>query len=129
LYKEGHGYCSAVLEDVADYGIWIWHSFFNMTGLHNDINVLQHSSVFSKLVEVHAPPWNYEINDNQYTKGYNLADDIYPTWATFFKTIPAPTGQKNCHFAERKESCRKDVERDFGVLQAQFSIVWYPALP
>jgi hypothetical protein len=23
LYKEGHGYCSAVLEDVADYGIWI----------------------------------------------------------------------------------------------------------
>jgi hypothetical protein len=39
------------------------------------------------------------------------------------KTISAPTGQKNCHFAERQESCRKDVERAFGVLQAQFAIV------
>ena len=44
------------------------------------------------------------------------------------QTIPVPSGQKNCHFAERQEACRKDVERAFGVLQAQFAIVRYPAL-
>ena len=44
------------------------------------------------------------------------------------KTIPKPVGQKNCHFAERQEAARKDVERAFGVLQAQFAIVRYPAL-
>jgi hypothetical protein len=62
-----------VLEAVANYDLWIWHSFIGMTGSHNDINMMQRS-VFSKLVEGHAPPCNYEINGHQYTKGYYLAD-------------------------------------------------------
>jgi hypothetical protein len=41
---------------------------------------------------------------------------------------PAFLGQKNCHFAECQESCGKDVERTFGVLQSRFVIVRYPAL-
>jgi hypothetical protein len=98
-----------------------------MAGSHNDINVLQPSPVFLKLVEGYSPPCNYEINGRQYTKGYYLDDGTYPTWATFVKTISAPIGHKNCHFAECQESCQKNFKWAFHVLQSQFAIV-RPAL-
>ncbi|XP_050264545.1 uncharacterized protein LOC126708694 [Quercus robur] len=58
--------------------------------------------------------------------GYYLADSIYPKWATFVKTIPAPQGQKYKLFAVAQEACRKDAEHAFGVLQARFAIVRGP---
>ena len=117
-----------VLEAVTDHETWIWHSFFGMAGSHNDINVLQRSPAFARLVEGNAPLVNYVINRNGYTKEYYLADGIYPRWATFVKTIFNPLGNIQSWFASQQESCRKDVERTFGVLQQRFAIVRCPAL-
>ena len=116
-----------ILEAVASYDLWIWHAFFGLPGSHNDINVLERSSVFALLSQGQAPPANFSVNGNDYTMGYYLADGIYPKWATFVKTIPSPKGNKQIHFAKSQESTRKDVERAFGVLQARFAIVRGPA--
>jgi hypothetical protein len=42
-------------------------------------------------------------------------------------TITNPQGNKKKYFAKAQEAVRKDVERAFGVLQAQFAIVRGPA--
>ncbi|KAM6542923.1 hypothetical protein CsatB_007370 [Cannabis sativa] len=105
-----------ILEVVASYDLWIWHAFFGLPGSHNDINVLEHSSVFRELTEGRAPNVNYSINGHDYSMGYYLADGIYPSWSTFVKTIHAPHGHKKKHFAAAQESGRKDIERAFGAL-------------
>jgi hypothetical protein len=43
------------------------------------------------------------------------------------KTISAPVGEAQESFAARQESCRKDIERAFGVLQARFAILTRPS--
>jgi hypothetical protein len=81
-----------VLEAVASYNLWIWHSFFGLPGSHNDINILNRSPLFKKLLNGKAPQVEYTINGNTYTQGYYLADGIYPDWSTLVKTISAPQG-------------------------------------
>jgi len=101
--------------------------FFGLPGSHNDINVLERFNVFANLAEGRAPSVNYSVNGHDYTMGYYLTDGIYPSWATFVKTIHAPQGNKRKFFSAAQESARKDVERAFGVLQARFAIVRGPA--
>ena len=107
-----------ILEAVASYDLWIWHSFFGLPRSNNDINVLERSHLFSKLTQGRAPVVNYSINGHDYTMGYYLANGIYPKWSTFVKKIPSPLGPKKKLFAKTQEAYRKDVERAFGVLQA-----------
>ncbi|XP_020198460.1 uncharacterized protein [Aegilops tauschii subsp. strangulata] len=81
-----------VLEAVALEDTWIWHAFFGLPGTLNDINVLNRSPLFARLVSRDAPTCNYKIMDNEYSMGYYLTDGIYPEWATLVKSIKEKNG-------------------------------------
>ncbi|XP_059654282.1 uncharacterized protein LOC132300998 [Cornus florida] len=115
-----------ILEAVASQDLWIWHAFFRMSGSHNDINVLDHSSVFNNIVNSQLPLVNYVVNGHHNRMGYYLSDGIYPKWATLMQTIPHLTTTKENLFAHRQEAVRKDVERVFGVLQIKWAIMQGP---
>ena len=114
---------SIILEVVASFDTWIWHAFFGVPGAQNDINVLAQSPVFNDVLQGKAPKVTYEVNGRMYDGPYYLADDIYPRWSTFVKTVPRPRSAKEKHFASCQEGCRKDVECCFGILQARWAIV------
>lgn len=112
-----------VLEIVASKDLWIWHAFFGLPGSLNDINILDRSPICSWIIEDNAPSTAFEVNGNQYDLGHYLAGGIYPNYATFIKTIPAPITPKAQLFAKTQEAVRKDVERAFGVLKVRFAII------
>jgi hypothetical protein len=126
-YK-GHCKATIIFEAVASHDLWIRHSFFGLPGSLNDLNVLSMSPQFSWLMKGEAPPCNYEVNDHQYSMGYYLADDIYPPWSTFVKTIlrSLVNGPNKSHFATMQEVHRKYVERAFGVHHKRVGIVRGP---
>jgi hypothetical protein len=126
MYKGHKGKPTLILEAVATQDLRIWHAFFGLPGSHNDINVLQRSPVFDDLANGNAPPVDFTVNGNPYCMGYYLTDGIYPEWATLVKSISAPVSNKQQVFAKQQESCRKDVERAFGVLQAKWKILHGP---
>ena len=70
-----------------------------------------------------VPPANYTILGKNYNIGYYLVDSINLKWSTLVQTIHEPRGLKKKLFALRQESCRKDVEHAFGVLQSRYAIV------
>ncbi|XP_008671323.1 protein ALP1-like [Zea mays] len=117
-----NGRASMILEAVATYDLWIWHARDK-----NDVNVLHRSPVFDPMTFGRMPHVHYTINGNAYNFGYYLADGIYPNWPTFVKAIRHPYEQKKVYFTQMQESCRKDIERAFGVLQARCAVLRGPA--
>ncbi|XP_071740131.1 uncharacterized protein [Rutidosis leptorrhynchoides] len=93
-----------------------------MAGSNNDINVLNQSYSFDKLKNQTSPSAPFVANGNKYTKGYYLADGIYPDWATLLKVLCARQMTQG-KFTWFQASVRKDVERAFGVLQGRFHIL------
>ncbi|CAN1267940.1 hypothetical protein LINPERPRIM_LOCUS12970 [Linum perenne] len=81
------GVPTIMLEAVASQDLWIWHAFFGVAGSNNDINVLNQSPLFNDVLGGYSPDIQFTVNGTTYTKGYYLADGIYPEWATMVKSF------------------------------------------
>nr|XP_043623030.1 uncharacterized protein LOC122594664 [Erigeron canadensis] len=75
------------------------------------------------LLQNKAHAVNFTANGQQFTKGYYLANGIYPEWATLVKSFKCPMDPKTSKFKRFQESAKKDVERAFGVLQGRWRIL------
>jgi hypothetical protein len=94
-----------------------------MPGSCNDINVLHRSPVFDRIASGQSPEVKYTVNNKEYDMGYYLADGIYPAWATLMSPVPRAMSNKHRKFNEKQQQFRKDVERGFGTMQAQYGIM------
>jgi hypothetical protein len=112
-----------IIESMADHENWIWHAFLEMPGSCNDINVLQRSPLMTHIALNEGSLVECEANGCKYNCGYFLADDIYPRWSIFVEPIVKPKGKKKLDFHNAYVAARKDVERGFRILQAQFTIM------
>jgi hypothetical protein len=123
MFQGKSGRPTVILEAIADHNCRFWHFNFGNPGSMNDINVLDRSPLFSNAVKGDAPQVTYTVNGNDYNYAYWLADGIYPTYASFVKTVSKPNTRREKYFAAKQEAKRKDIERAFGILQARFHVL------
>jgi hypothetical protein len=67
--------------------LYICHSFFGMARSHNDVNLLQRSLVFTRLLEVQTQSAAMRSMATRLQKDTILPYVIYPQWSIFVKTI------------------------------------------
>ena len=119
-----------ILEAIADPFLYIWFFHFGEPGSMNDLNVLDKSSIVSRILNqsFNTKCPNHRVNNTTRDWLYFLVDGIYPPWGMFVKTIPQHlrTEEKHSKYCTRHEHVRKDVERCFGVLIQRFGILERP---
>ena len=96
-------------------------------GSNNYLTILDSSLLFTNHLNGQAPKCRYTINGNNHDQGYYLCNGICPEWSALVKTINQPQGLEKKHFTKMQETCRKDIKRALGVLQAWSAIVSQPA--
>nr|GEV40107.1 hypothetical protein [Tanacetum cinerariifolium] len=116
--RRDHKYPTLMLEAVTDQRLWIWHAFFKVPGVNNDLNVLYGPPLFDDELADTSLECPFVINGHTNRKCYYLADCIYPVWSTFVKSFFVARDEKSLKFQRVQEAARKDIGRAFGVLQA-----------
>ncbi|GKC08339.1 ALP1-like protein [Tanacetum coccineum] len=101
-----------LLEAIASNDLWIWHAFFGVSGMNNDVNVLRQSPLFNDLKSGRAPDVPFVANNVPYKRGYYLTDEIYPQWSVLIKSIknPGTNDHKRILYKTKHEAAKKDVE-------------------
>jgi hypothetical protein len=123
-----------ILEAVADYNLWFWHSSYGYAGCLNDMNILNLSPLLDSLsngtfkdMEARSGVIPFSIGQETFERTYFLTDGIYPKYSRFVRGLKEePTFDDEIKFTAWQASARKDIERAFGVLQSKFKVVSYP---
>jgi hypothetical protein len=117
---------SFILEAIVDQSLWIWYAYIGLPRDKNDVSLLDRSPLVREMLKGEAGDLGFSVNGTLYPRYYLLADEVYPGWSCFVKTIEEPQDEMEQHFVETHEAVRKDVEQCFGVLQSRFAIIQNP---
>ncbi|GKC13803.1 ALP1-like protein, partial [Tanacetum coccineum] len=120
IYRGDHGPNPFILlEPLASQYLWIWHAFFGVSGMNNDVNVVRKSPIFNDLKSWKAPDVPFVANEVTYKREYYFTDGKYPEWFVLIKSIsnPGSNDHKRIMYKTAHEAAHKDVERDFSVLK------------
>lgn len=126
IMKGKSGKAEIRMEVICDLDLWIWSFQFGLPGAFNDLNILETSNHFAKVLSGSFPPVSpkYRIDGNEFNWFYYLTDGIYPEWRIFIQSIQDSTNRKDKHFSSAQEAIRKSVERVFGVLFKRFKLLF-----
>ena len=116
------------MEIVCDLDMRIWSCSFGFPGSMNDLNILDASPFFQKMLAGAFPShsMHYSIAGEDFDWLYLLADGIYPKYKIFVRTISDPINIAQSRYTRRVAAARSCVERVFGVLLKQFGILRVP---
>nr|GEU69607.1 protein ALP1-like [Tanacetum cinerariifolium] len=117
-----------LLEPIAFNDLWIWHAFFGVSGMNNEVNVLRQSPLFNDLKSGKAADVSFVANNVPYKRGYYLTGEIYPQWSVLIKSIKnlGTNDHKRILYKTKHEAARKCVERAFGVLKKKWKLIKHP---
>ncbi|GKB85013.1 ALP1-like protein [Tanacetum coccineum] len=94
-----------LLKAIASNDLWIWHAFFGVSGMNNDVNVLRQSPIFNDLKSGRVPDVPFVANNVLYKRGYYLTDGIYPQWSKW-KQIKYPArGMSRSRLSDVMHTC------------------------
>ena len=113
------------LEAACGADLYLWHAYFGMPGASNNLNVLSASPLDHALQDGTFPPTRsrFRVCGTEFYHPYLLCDGIYPNSAFHMKAFANPVTQAQVKFTQLQESCRKDIERAFGILKIRFNIL------
>ncbi|MEL6629320.1 MAG: transposase family protein [Bacteroidota bacterium] len=132
-YKGKEKVPSIALEAVCDYNLFFWHVSFGYAGTLNDKSIIALSPFVDRLIdgsfialEKDSGTVPYKIAGEKFDQLFFLVDGIYDARSRWVKTFGQPITNKQDSYRKWQESARKDIERAFGVLKAQWQFLARP---
>lgn len=116
-----------ILEAITYQSLWNWQAFFGVPGSNNDVTVLDRPPFVRDMFRGNSNDMKFTINEVEYSRYYMLADGIYPSWSCFVRSIHEHVDQNRADYTKTQETCKKIVERCFGVLWSRCAIVQNPS--
>jgi Plant transposon protein len=95
----------------------------------NDINIWDQSPLLRSFLNgtfERDTDFDFVINGKSFDMLWIMVDGIYPELSRFIKNISVPITEEHKYYSKWQESCRKSVERAFGILQRKFMILVHP---
>ncbi|XP_076898434.1 uncharacterized protein LOC143552009 [Bidens hawaiensis] len=125
FHQGDHPSPSFIVEVVASPDLCFLHAIVGVVRSNNEINVVEHSSIFDDIIDGVEPAQSFYANGVQFNHDYYLIYEIYNEWSMLVQAYASPVEDKRNYF-KKQESSLKDIEKAFGVLKKNCHLILRP---